>query len=430
MNGIGWGPPGIIAHRDLPFPASSRRLAGSRPASRRGAPGKRSVRHGQGNRGTDASPALEVLRRDQRHPALLEERGCHRPPPGGHSGPPRPRGAAGRRGQRARPQARLARSRGRADGVPPGAHGHGLREEQGQGPRLRDRPPRPGAPRQLPDGQRDDPRGGQRHRGGHVPGDHGGPGTRARPPRVPLHGGRGDRPDRGEQLAARLAAEPDAPQPRFRGRGGALRRLLGRARFYRHVAGRVRPRPVGDDPRLGQGRRPEGRALGPRDPPGPRERAQDPRARAPRPRGARRARRPHGGRQQAQRDPARGRGDRVPSRRSAGRGAGVDRGPAGSGRVRAGVHRPRCARVDRARRRRAGGGPQRRPAAPRAAGAGSRPPRCPEGEPRHPRPRRDLHQPGDPQDRRPGGDGADQPAQLGRSRRSRRRCRWCGPSSS
>ena len=79
-------------------------------------------------------------------------------------------------------------------------------------------------------------------------------------------------------------AEHDPAEPRFRGRGRAVRRLLRRPRQHRHLDGRVRRRAGGRHGPAGHGQGPEGRALGPRDPHGPRQRAQDPDARPARPR--------------------------------------------------------------------------------------------------------------------------------------------------
>ena len=108
----------------------------------------------------------------------------------------------------------------------------------------------------------------------------------------------------------RLRREPDADEPRLRGGGRAVRRLLRRPRHRRRPGSRspTPPRRGASSRRSSRCRASRAATPGLEIDTGPRQRDQDP---EPRPAGARRARRPalvHRGRQQAQRHPARGGG--------------------------------------------------------------------------------------------------------------------------
>ncbi len=269
------------------------------------------VSHGERNRRPQTRTRLEVLRRDQPDPARVEERDGHREVPGRHREDAGPRGFAGRGRQRAGAQTGVGGPGWRGQRVPAGAHGHGLREEQGHRSRLPEGPNQARAQGQLHDGQRNHARRRQRHRRGHLPRHHGGQDAEARAARVPLHGGRGDRADRGEQPPAGIPQEQDPHEPGFGRRGRALRGLFGRPRQRGRLGGGVGRRARGRRGAARHRQGAEGRALGPRDPHRPRQRAEDHHPRPARSRRARRARREDRRRQQAERHPARVRSDRV-----------------------------------------------------------------------------------------------------------------------
>ena len=144
------------------------------------------------------------------------------------------------RGQRGRAQSRRRRGASRCQRVPAGPHGHGLREEQGHGARFPQGPDRAGAARTTSSAR-------TARRSAPTTASPSPPASRSWRTRRLEHGpleflftvdeetgltGR-------QQPAAGIPAEHDPPEPRFRGRGRAVRRLLGRPRHHRHLGGGV-----------------------------------------------------------------------------------------------------------------------------------------------------------------------------------------------
>ncbi len=153
-------------------------------------------------------------------------------------------------------QARLAGPREGPERVPAGPPRHGVREEQGQGPRLHEGPDRARAQGQnVLMAERHHARRGQRHRRGDEPGHHGGQEPRARAARVPLHRGRGDRPHRRQQPRPRTSSRAgpcSTSTPRRRARSTSAARAAG----TRRARGRSisRRRPPGRRPRSSRSR--------------------------------------------------------------------------------------------------------------------------------------------------------------------------------
>ena len=191
---------------------------------------------------------------------------------------------------------------------PPGPPRHGLREELEHGPRLLQGPDQGRDPGRVGLRPGHDARRGQRHRPGRRPGGHGGQVARPRPPRIPVHGRRGDRPDRRQQDPEGLPRRQDAPQPRQRGRGDVHHRLRRRRGFDPGPAARTEEDGL-EEPLPAARQRLPRRPFRARHQPGPGQRHQapgpDPR---PGPGGGQVRGRQRRGRQQAQRHPPRSRG--------------------------------------------------------------------------------------------------------------------------
>ncbi len=176
-------------------PAVRRHLAPSDPNPRHTRSTTGAVREPERQRSAAQEP-LEVLRRDLQGPPSLEE-GRQAPRlPQADGREARLQARAGPGGQHRGAQARQPRPREGAEGALAGPRRHGLREEQGDRARLRQRPDPGLRRRRVGQGQGHHPGRRQRHRGRRRARAARGQGCRPPAARAALHDRRGDRADR------------------------------------------------------------------------------------------------------------------------------------------------------------------------------------------------------------------------------------------